>query len=396
MKVVFSKEEQYLLALLKRAMLKENSSEEIDDTQLNISQVISLARKHAVLPFLYDVVQDNPLFQKELASISADSKKTALQSYRLLFLTKYVVNLFQKAGISTIVLKGVATGSLYEVPEQRKSGDVDLLITENVKEQEIIDIMQNAGFGLAKEQHANHHIAFSTNEGISVEVHTMIAEPFAYKKINRAMEKRTKECNVHCEIADVMGVPLPILDKPFHAYELLLHMLQHFMYAGFGLKLLCDWVVIWKKSWTQEEKFLFTELAKECGIDKFAEMITAVCEQYLGLPKNQFAWKLSEDLLVEDFLREILTAEEFGNSDPNRMVMMHGTGIWAYVREFQHQMHLNFPKAGKCFLLWPVLWILTLVKFLKNNRKVRRIKTSGILKEARRRSKLMEQLRLFQ
>lgn len=76
------------------------------------------------------------------------------------------------------------------------------------------------------------------------------------------------------------------------------------------------------------------------------------------------------------------------------MVMMRGTGLLDYIREFHHQMHLNFPKAGKCFLVWPVLWVITLVKFLYNNRKVRNISTKEILKEAKRRSKLMEKIKI--
>ena len=260
MKMILSKEEQYLLALLRQAMGQKESSEKIDqDLEIDVAKVITLARKHAVLSLLYDVVQDNALFQKFLFTVESDSRKTVLQSYRLLFLTKYLVALFQEAEMPVVVLKGVATGNLYDVPELRKSGDVDILLADKVKDQAIIDIMNKAGFRKTEEQHANHHIAFATQEGISIEVHTLLAEPFAYKKINKAMERETEVVKKHFAMEEVMGVTLPVLDKPFHAYELLLHMLQHFMYAGFGLKLLCDWVMMWRKNWSEEEKKLFQE-----------------------------------------------------------------------------------------------------------------------------------------
>ena len=71
-------------------------------------------------------------------------------------------------------------------------------------------------------------------------------------------------------------------------------------------------------------------------------------------------------------------------------------GLAGYVREFHHQMHLNFPYAGRCPLLWPALWCATLWRFLRNNRTVRGTTTGAVLKEARRRSRLMEPLALFQ
>ncbi|MBQ9141684.1 MAG: nucleotidyltransferase family protein [Lachnospiraceae bacterium] len=396
-KIVFSEEERWLLALLRNALNNQELIEyTLEQGTVDWAQVVALAKKHAVLSLLYDITKDNVLFQGQGNYIKKESRQIVLQSYRLLFLTKYVVTKLTEQGISVIVLKGVATGSMYPVPELRKSGDIDLLVPQETNKKMLVHVMEQAGFWLSEEQHANHHVVFASPEGISVEVHTMLAEPFAYKNINQAMEGHMKECWNYLQMQDVMGVELPILDKPFHAYELLLHMLQHFVYAGFGLKLLCDWVAIWRQCWTQQEKRLFIELVKESGLEKFAEALTVVCSKYLGLEKEDFAWQITDESMADEVLREILDAEDFGNADVNRMVMMSGTGITAYVKEFHHQMHLNFPKAGKCFWVWPVLWIVTLVRFLKNNRKVRNTSAGKVLKEAARRSQLMNKLKLFQ
>ena len=173
-------------------------------------------------------------------------------------------------------------------------------------------------------------------------------------------------------------------------------MLQHFLRSGFGIKLLCDWVVFWKETATMEEQGVYLRLVREAGIKNFSDIVTLTCIQYLGMDAEKVEWmNYAGDYPVEEFLKEILVAEEFGKSDVHRMVVMRGTGIHDYIREFHHQMHLNFPKAGKCFLSWPVLWIITLVRFLKNNRKVRNTSTGAILKEAAKRSKLLEDLKLF-
>lgn len=387
----FSKEEQALLQLLKSALTGEKYrfGEDADK-----NHVLALAKKHAVIPFLYDAVEESDIPNECMEKISAESRRTVLQSYRLLFLTKQVSELLKEHGIEFAVLKGIATASLYKIPELRKSGDVDLLLLHEEDEKKAESILLQAGFTVSSEQHANHHTVFVSPDGIDVEVHTMLAEPFAYKKINAAMEAQMPLCKEHVIMTDSMGVMIPVLDKPFHAYELLLHMLQHFVYAGFGLKLLCDWVIIWNYNWTEEEKMLYKQLVEESEIAKFAEAVTAVCSKYLGLNKENYAY-VSDESMADVMLREVLDAEDMGWSASSRMVMMSGTGLWAYVKEFHHQMHLNFPKAGKCFLFWPVLWVVTLVRFLKNNRKVRNTSTGAILKEAAKRSKLMEELKLF-
>lgn len=397
MKAEFSHEEKYLLDLLKDALgNKVHKNIADNDIQTDIMLVVSMARKHAILPFLYDISREQPLFNEHSMYIEKECRQIVMQSYRLLFLTKYVVGLLEESGIPAVVLKGVATASFYTVPELRKSGDIDLLIPDSVNRNKLEEIMEQAGFKVAEEQHANHHVVFVTPEGICIEIHVMLAEPFACKRINQAMQMQVKACWKHVQKSQVMGVELPMLDKPFHAYELLLHMLQHFMYAGFGLKLLCDWVMIWRQDWSAEEQQVFEALVAESGLEEFTKAVTAVCIKYLGLETVPVIEKFTvEEETTAELLREILDAEDFGNSDVNRMVMMNGTGPTAYIREFHHQMHLNFPRAGKCFLLWPVLWVITLIRFLQNNRKVRNTSTGKILKEAARRSKLMEELKIF-
>lgn len=395
MKELFSKEEIELINVLQVALNNDKNQKETSITNISSENLISMARRHAVLSLIYDVLCDEKRFLDKRPYMEQETRKTVLQSYRLLFLTRYVIGLLAKHDIKAVVLKGVATAGFYPVPELRKSGDIDLLLPDKVDEKQLTEIMLEAGFRISKDQHANHHMVYVSSEGICIELHSMLAEPFVHKRINKAMERHMECCTAHIQTMEIMGLQLPVLDKPYHAYELLLHMLQHFMYAGFGLKLLCDWVMIWKQDWSREECEQFTILIKECGLEKFAEMLSAVCIKYLGMPKDVFAWSVKHDENADLLLRELLDSEEFGNSDNNRLVMMNGTGLMAYVKEFHHQMKLNFPKAGKCFILWPVLWIITLWRFLKNNRKVRNTTTREILKEANRRSVLMEQLKLL-
>ena len=94
-------------------------------------------------------------------------------------------------------------------------------------------------------------------------------------------------------------------------------------------------------------------------------------------------------------MAEIFEAEEFGHSSKDRMVVLRGTGLMDYAREFHHQMKLTYPKASRCIVLYPALWVMTLCGFLYRNRKVRGTSSRAIMKKAHKRSKLMEQIHLF-
>ena len=202
---------------------------------------------------------------------------------------------------------------------------------------------------------------------------------------------------------EVMGIEICMLEDAFHAYELLLHMLQHFLRAGFGVKLLCDWVVLWNREVDEKNREQYLKLVKESGLKGFSDTITRACIKYLGLKRENVLWmepyptdKNREDVDkdTELFIKELEDAEEFGSSK-NRMVALRGNGLFDYVREFHHQMHLNFPKAGKVFLLWPVLWIITLVRFLRNNKKIRSVSGRELLENAGKRGKLVSNMKLF-
>ncbi len=361
-------------------------------------EMTEIARKHAVLPLLAGLSFEG-CPQSWEAMVLGPSKVTVRTSYRLLFLTKYVTHALGENGIRAIVLKGAATASYYPVPELRKSGDVDILIPDPSSFRRAEEILESEGFARREEQLALHHVELVNDEGISVELHSMLAEPFESGKMNRFLEGLEQRYQSRIVQNEAWGVPFLQPSDAYHAFYLLVHMLQHFLRAGFGLKFLCDWAVFWNHGVSREDRQEFRLLAKESGTDGFARVLDAACIECLGLRPDAAAFPPEDAAasrsLVREFMEDVFGAGEFGHDDGQRMVAMRGTGIFAYVREFHHQMRLNYPTAGKFFPLWPVLWILTLARFLHNNRAVRKVKGREILKKAGNRSRLIGKMKLF-
>lgn len=393
------KEERVLLSLLKKVF--NNADTEIQGvSDVDWTQFFSIAEKHAVLPLLYDCLQEYNIPDRLKDDLKKVSLRTVQQSYRLAFFSRELVELIEQNGVFCVALKGVCASVGYPIPELRKSGDVDILIDpEKLAVAE--KLLAERRFIKSEEQHANHHVAYYSPEGIEVELHTMITEPFDNAAVNVFLERLVSECKDNCLIKDVMGIPIKTLSDAYFAYQLLLHMLQHFLRAGFGLKLLCDWVNFWNAEVSEQSKQDYLRLIKESKLKGFSDVITAVCVHELGLDVKNVSFMFAEEHMpsrkaAEEFIREILEAEEFGNSTNDRMVMMRGTKPVDYMREFHHQMQLNYPKAGRVFIIWPFTWAITLVRFLINNKKVRNTSAKEVLKKAHARSKLMKNISLFQ
>lgn len=194
---------------------------------------------------------------------------------------------------------------------------------------------------------------------------------------------------------DCLGLPVYAYDTPWQAFYLLLHMLLHFMGSGFGLRNLCDWVVLWEHCDDTAAREEFWKLACESGMSEFAKAVTAICVTYLGLTREKSpipAESAVEQDVMDALLRDVLDAGEFGYGEAERMVGMDGNSLGAYLREFHHQMHLNFPRAGRIPVFWPPLWCATLVRFLRNNKRLKRPPISEIMRKAGQRGQLVSQL----
>lgn len=399
MEHLLNREQLELCRLLSLAL--HNKALERLSPDVDYARVIAVAESHKVMALLHPVLEHAGLQESIWKIVDRKGEQTVRQSYRLLMLSRYVIGLLKENGIDAILLKGCGTAAWYPVPELRKSGDIDLLFKSEDETRKALQILAQQGFATTEDQPANHHIVCESRDSVSLELHMSLAEPFDSEKTNRFLADCQKEYFAHRRVVDCMGVAFELTSDGYHAFYLLLHMLQHYVRAGFGVKLLCDWVVFWESPLSEEEKKIFLRLTQESGTFGFAVMMTRVCVKYLGLREKQVEFLMQTEPkdvcdLTEELMAEIFEAEEFGHSSKDRMVVLRGTGLMDYAREFHHQMKLNYPKAGKIMVLYPVLWIMTLCGFLYRNRTLRKVSGRQILKKAKKRSQLTEQMRLFQ
>ena len=396
------------LALNSDELTKEEIKEKLDEFNIEGSDwrsIVDLADENSVTGLLYEILKDyDKIPQEVIKDIGHNTTRLCKRNYRYLVESVHINRLFRKADIPFGILKGLAAAEYYPIPDVRKSADLDILLTEPNDVKKALKLLEKLSYEVEEEQLANHHVKLRNKDKYLLELHTMLAEPFDNKKTNKFLEKLLPDCKKHIVTKSIMGVELPVLEDGYLAYELLMHMLQHFLRAGFGVKMLCDWVVFWNRGTDEKNREYYLRLVEDSKVRGFSDVITRVCVKYLGLKREAVRWmnlydnnksREEYDAEAKSFVNDIMEAGEFG-SGKDRMVAIRGDGVFDYIREFHHQMHLNFPRAGKCFLLWPVLWIITLIRFLNNNKKVRSVSSREIFEKAGKRGRLVKSMHLFE
>ena len=389
-----SETERILLEYLGESLKNTDSHREIPE--LNAGEwerIYSIADRHEVSVLMGDIFNSVNLSDKTQSDFQLKTARTVHKGIRLQALNTRLTALLEKEGVRAVTLKGYAVARLYPVPEFRKTTDIDFFLFSKEDEKKAVKTLCENGFRPSKEWHANHHSVLFSERNESVELHTAWADEFKNKRLNKYLENLQKESVNQCRTIESDGQKLYVYDEAYQAFYLLIHMLGHFVGGGFGLRNLCDWVVLWENCEDENSKKAFIKMAQDSGTEKFAKAVTSVCVEYLGQSAEKAPFdKLIAKELTDEFLRDILDAGEFGHSESARMVGMDGNSPLAYIKEFHHQMYINFPKAGRVILLWPVLWIATLIRFLRNNKKLNRAPVRDIINKAGERGRLVKRL----
>lgn len=408
----FPETESLLLSMISDSLTQtETHIEDVGraDSAL-LHELTEFAAHQSVLPIIYHrLSKEKNLTGNDREYLKMMTQSTAMEFYQILFNARDSIELLQNHGIPVVLLKGASAARYYPVPESRKSSDIDLFLLHEEDVSRAFQILEANGYPHIKEQHATHHEIFGTPDGHVLELHTMLLEPTENKRVNEYVAKRYSLSEDKLLKETVLGCAVPVFSDDHLAFHLLLHMQMEFLSAGFGLKLLCDWVVFWNRKVppTLTESFLHD--VENCGLKEFLSVITSICISYLGLRadgsgtlylkngtyyyKNGIFCKSAPEQLVHDFLNDVLDAERDGKPDDTRMVALQNVGPLSYITAFHHLTKLSFPKASRWIISLPVLYIAVFGRFLYNNRKLRGGQSVfDVISSTKTRSRLAKQI----
>lgn len=274
--------------------------------------VYAEAQKQAVLGLIASVVDSHSEIPERIREKWSGLQKTfAIRYVQMAVGQAETCALFQKAGIPTVVMKGMAAAIYYPIPEYRSMGDVDLLVSP-MYYKAAVKLLKDNGYILKEEenQHHKYHSAF-VRYNILYELHKSPSGVHRAEK-GKAVAKYILSGLDRIEVNEVGQDQFPILPWKQNGMELLWHIRQH-LYNGLGLRQIIDWMMFADYMLDDERMREYMPDIKRCGLDQLAIIVTKMCQKYLGLPHERITWcDGADESLCDELMEFIMGQGNFG------------------------------------------------------------------------------------
>ena len=234
------------------------------------------------------------------------------KNVEILLQHQYLHELMTKADIPYVILKGAASAYYYPQPQQRMMGDVDFLVAAEDVER-AAELLKEKGFIPGDESHC-HHIAFSKGHA-HFELH------FDPPGIPPGEVGEIIRGYLHDIISTAKTVQngVAVFQNPepfYHGLVMLLHMKNHLLVEGIGLRHLCDWAVFVDRYSDSEFRAMYEEKLKRVGLWTFAVAISQAAHLAISLPYRDFMGQDTD--LAYGLLMDILSGGNFGRKKKGR------------------------------------------------------------------------------
>lgn len=312
--------------------------------------------------------------------------------------------LLTKEKIPYVILKGCASGRYYDQPILRTYGDVDFYIRREDFEKTDKLLTEN---GYQKEDVTDTKHWSYIHNNVEVEMHHRVngvPDGEVGKKISKYLGDLIETAVEIQTDSGTMMVP----DDFHHGLIILLHKAKHMTASGMGVRHLCDWAVFVDRT---SERFqeLFEECFRDIGMWKFAQIMTAVCTKYLGLPKQDWVGEFSGNLL-KMLMEDIMDSGNFGRKkDANyEAVVMANINdgekpgkksiLTNLIKSFNSISYKICPFSKKVRILLPFIWIFIVLRYLARviAGKRKKMNLSTTVSNANKRQELYKELGIFE
>lgn len=367
----------------------------------DLENLYQLAAAHFTVPFLLPYADPSSTL---FGQIKQQTKLMMLHYYQIEQFTIKLADLLEKEKISYILLKGISLAAYYPVPDQRKLGDVDLYLPDPKDLKTAKQLLESNGFRPTEDSElSDHHLTYlytfpQTGRTYTLELHFRIIGLYQYVPANKIVDSVFACGSFQPVLQNINGRNYPVLPPTEYVFYMLHHMLKHYLYSGFGIRLLCDFT-LYLTRYADEIDFSRIHLwCQDSKILHLYEIILESCRLYLGLSEQ-----IDPDIHYahsdcETFIEQVLSDGDVGKGKGNELVRSgsYEKVNWiTYFKEGHIQMKVRFPKLHKCILFWPVLWCITLIAFLHNTYHLRNTTFRQTLKDFKKSNQDAKLIRIF-
>jgi hypothetical protein len=327
-----------------------------EQKRLNIDwdNLLKYAQAHHVKGLIYCALPEKynltNIDKNTLEKWKRDTMLTGIGQLKHISQVSNILSIFNEYRIPVIVLKGLVVREFYPRPELRTMCDADILV-KKADLQKIKQLLEGQGY--IEGESSPIHISYTNSSNHShIEIHWTIVDKRFFKiGYDEEVEMWNHAETIKVGQSEVLSLSLEDL-----ALHLCNHMAVHMLTSGFGIRQLCDLVLLVEKKGDQINWQSFYHKGKEWGIEKFIIVIFLICQGLfqMNIPNELKKYSPHVDRkLVKTLTDEIISggvygkkelAHVFSNEFAYGIEDEHGGDFIGVLKRF---FYLLFPPAQK-------------------------------------------------
>ena len=356
---------QRLFTLLRLALCDNSCKQDIfkNITAQDWLHIYDIALEQGVLAVVYDGIQKlddsfTPEIETKIQWAYNVNHIEKIYSKQVAVATK-LTKLFAEHDITTLILKGLSTASLYPIPSHRSSGDIDVYLMG--KYDDANALATTMGKSVQCDYFVHSEFMF---EGINIENHRYIVNPAVNRYasyIEQVLENMVADNSPHPTIENAR-----ISSAEFAILFYLRHASWHFARESVRLRDICDWAMILKQYSDSVAWSNLVQILEKANLTRFASIITSVTASVLGCDYTQLFSDKYEQLSAR-VLEDILS---FQNPQKHKKI--------GFVRAFIEKIHNRISRKW-CYDLvvpdsyWGNIWH-SIKGYISNPQAIKRAK----------------------
>lgn len=231
-------------------------------------------------------------------------------------------------GFKSCVLKGQGVGRLYteHLHGLRQSGDIDMWVDADAES--VIKYVKQIS---STNDIERKHISLKIFEDTEVEVHWVPSEldnPFKNKKLKAWYESKKKTCFENRIKIALVGSEICVPTEEFNVIYLLLHIYEHYLYEGVGLRQMMDYYFVLKSALGKVDSLEPRETLRSMGLTRFTGTVMYVMREVFGMKVEQLLCE-SNEVFGKKLLDEIMVGGNFGKYGKDGHHKKENKGEWA-------------------------------------------------------------------
>lgn len=226
-----------------------------------------------------------------------------------------MVPALEAEGIEVWLLKGQGLAAFYPAPPLRHCGDVDLLVRPACFPKAVSVLNRLAtpqAVAEAFNTDKHYHIRI---DGFDVELHRRCMAFAAAAADHRYQSLEDEALALPPDDFNLNGVVIHRLEPTFNAFYVFVHLWEHFLERGIGLRQVCDFTLLIHARNAQIDRARLRPMLDAFGLMRPWQLFGALAVKHLGLPKEEMPFFDPRFVRkARRLLRVILKEGNFGRS----------------------------------------------------------------------------------